>query len=135
MPEFTGKDMVINWVWSGGTLSLTSDQHSFTYTPSVKKFQTRTGNEAAETYQFGATDFTAQYDGLAQTGGTAINAALAIGVAGTLTVAPEGTASGKPKYVFPCISDKDPVTAWNFDDLTHINASWQGNGVYQVTNY
>ena len=135
MAEFTGKDMVVSWVWSGGTLAMTSDQHTFSFTDSIKKYNVRTGSEAYESYITGATDFTCTYDGLAQTGGTAFNAALAIGVQGTLTVSPEGTTSGKPKYIFPCFSDKTPVASWNYDDVTHINASWQGNGAYTVTGY
>lgn len=133
MAEFTGKDLVVSWIYSGGTVTLTADYHTFAYTPSIEKFNTRAGNESANTYLTGASDFTATYDGLAQAGGTATEDALKMGTYGTIIVQPEGTAAGKRKYTFPAFCDKDPLTSFAYNDLVHLQASWQGNGAYTLT--
>jgi hypothetical protein len=134
MAEYTGKDLICSWVTSSGTTTFTADYQKFTWSPSIEKFKTRASNEAYESYITGATDFTASLDALAQTSGTALTAQCALGQIGTLTAQPEGTATGKQKFTLPCFVDKFPLTDFVFNDLTHINISWQGNGAYTVTS-
>jgi hypothetical protein len=133
MPEYTGKDLIASWVTSTGTTTFTADYQKFSWSPSIEKFKTRASSEAAETYITGATDFTATLDALAQTSGTALTAQCALGQIGTLTVQPEGTATGKQKFTLPCMVDKYPLTDFMFNDLVHINVNWQGNGTYTAT--
>jgi hypothetical protein len=133
MPEYTGKDMVISWVYSGGTISLTDDYRVFSWTPSIEKFNTRASSEANEAYITGAKDFTASYSGLAQSAGTALEDAFSIGTSGTLTVQPEGTATGKRKFTFPCFTVSEPVQQYQYNALVETKIDWQGNGAWTKT--
>lgn len=134
MAEYTGKDMIVTWVYgtTPGTITLSSEFHTFSYNETQEKFNTRAGAEQAETYITGATDFTCQYDGLHQSGtaGTLTQTALTMGMIGTLTVQPQGTAGSLPKLVFPCFVDSAALPSYAYNDLIHINVSWQGNGTF-----
>lgn len=131
--EFTGKDLVINWLWSGGTLALTAEYKTFSWTPSQDKYETTTSNDLNKTYITGLKDFTASFNAYHLTGGTALEDALAIGTQGTLIVQPEGTATGKRKLTFPVFTTNDPVTSYAYNALAEINASFQGNGAWTET--
>lgn len=135
MAEFTGKDCFVQWVWSGGTVALTTDFRRFTYTPTQAKFDTTTSNETDETYLTGIKGFTASYEGLGQAGGTATWDPFVIGTSGTLTVGPEGTATGKRKFTFPCFTTSDPLTDFVYNDLVKVAIAFQGNGAITRTTY
>jgi len=134
MAEYTGKDLVCTWTTSTGTTTLTADYQKFTWAPSIEKYKTRASSEAFESYITGATDFTASFDGLAQTSGTALTAQCAMGQIGTVVVQPEGTATGKQKITLPCMIDKFPLTDFAYNDLVHVNISWQGNGAFAIAS-
>lgn len=133
MAELLGKDAVVTWVISTGTTLLQADYRTFGYQPAQDKFEISCGTETAKSYLTGQKDFTAHYGGLAQAGGTALVAALQMGQAGTLTVQPEGTATGKQKYTFPCFCANDPVTQWAYNQLVEVSIDWQGNGPYTIS--
>lgn len=133
MTELLGKDAVLSWVYSGGTISLTADYRTFSWTPSQDKFEVTCSSELNKTYITGVKDFTAQYQGLAQAGGTALEDAFSLGTAGTLTVQPEGTATGKRKFTFPMFVTNEPIPSYAYNALIEVNIAWQGNGAWTKT--
>jgi len=102
--NITGKDAYISWASSAGTINLSTDYRSVSINESVDTAETTAGADTHKTYLPTIKSATINYLGLFPSGGTALYAALAAGVQGTLTVAPEGTASGKVSKVYPAIS-------------------------------
>jgi hypothetical protein len=133
MPEFYGKDVVIQWSGTGGTIDLSADQRSVTFSPSIQMDDNSTGNAGAKTYLTRQTDFTVSYKGLYQTGtagiGSATEDALAPGQVGTIYCYPEGSVAGTAyrKYTWPVIS-QGIQQSWGYTSLTELNCSFQGNG-------
>ena len=56
-----------------------------------------------------------------------------MGTDGTLTVQPQGTATGCQKFVLPCFTTNDPVTKFQYAGITEVSIAWQGNGDYSNT--
>ena len=61
--------------------------------------------------------------------GSAVRRTLARGNHGTLTVGPEGTAVGKPKYVVP-VHITAFSTEYPYDGVVEFSANWQGDGAF-----
>ena len=100
MAEFiAGPTMVLSWIWSGGTTSLAGDYRTCSWNPSVNYVDSSAGSDTHVGRLTALKDATAAVTLVAQTAGTALNAALAPGAAGTLIIAPEGTASGKRAHL------------------------------------
>jgi hypothetical protein len=127
MTEFYGKDLQFTFNGTGGTANLSEYQRGASFSPSGKIDVNTTGAAGAETRQVGIKDFTVSYRGLWQSVGTAIEALLAFGEAGTVYLAPEGTATGARKYTLPVIS-QGPQVNLAYDGLTELNISFVGNG-------
>ena len=137
MAEILGNNAVVTWTYgSAGTIALQADYRKFSYSPSQDKFEVSCGTEAAKSYIVGQKDFTAQYAGLYQSGGTpsagtqSYDTAFTMGQVGTVVVQAEGTATGKPKWTFPVFCTDDPVSDLGYTDVILVTISWQGNGVY-----
>jgi hypothetical protein len=135
MTEYICNAAAISWAYSGGTVTLSGDWRSFNFNPSQDKFDSTAGTHTSKTYIRGLIDFTCDLVGLAHggTSGTAVLAAFAMGTDGTLTVHPQGTATGNQKFVLPCFTTGDPVTKFQYAGLTEIGLSFQGNGTYSNT--
>ena len=140
MAENLGNNAVVTWTYGGaGTIALSADYRSFSYSPSIATYDVSAGTETAKSYVTGQKDFTAQYSGLYQTNGTAsagtasYSSAFAMGQAGTVVVQPEGTATGKPKWTFPVFTTSDPVVSVAYNELMMVNIAWQGNGAYTLS--
>lgn len=130
MAEFiAGPTMVLSWIWSGGTTSLAGDYRTCSWNPSVAFVDSSAGSDTHVGRLTALKDATASVTLVAQTAGTALNAALAPGVAGTLIIAPEGTASGKRKITFPCYSD-GATYEHPYADIVAISAGFTGNGAH-----
>jgi len=127
--NITGKDAVISWVWSGGTVNLATDYRSVSIKESVDTAETTAGADTHKTYLPTIKSATIDYSGLFPTGGTALYAALAAGVSGTLTVAPEGTAAGKVSHAYPAIS-KGATYDTPYADVVTVNVTFQSNGAW-----
>lgn len=100
-----GPTMVLTWIISNGTFSLNSDYRTLEWNPTVTYEDVTAGSDTHVGRQTTLKDATCSCTLVQQTGGTAIIAALQPGQAGTLTISPEGTASGKRKITFPAFSD------------------------------
>ena len=127
--NITGKDAVISWVWSGGTVNLATDYRSVSIKENVDTAETTAGADTHKTYLPTIKSATIDYSGLFPTGGTALYAALAAGVSGTLTVAPEGTAAGKVSKAYPAIS-MGATYDTPYADVVTVNVTFQSNGAW-----
>ena len=128
MAEFTGKDLVLNWVWSGGTVSLNGDYRTCVWTPTVAYADISAGSDTHVGRLTALKDATAAVS-IVDSAGTAIHTSLDAGVAGTLIIQPQGTASGKRKITFPCFSD-GASPSYTYNDTSTISVNFTGNGSY-----
>lgn len=127
--NITGKDAYISWVWTGGTLNLATDFRTLALNESVDTAETTAGADTHKTYLATIKSASIDYSGLFPTGGTTLYAALAAGMSGTLTVAPEGTASGKVSHAYPaiCLGAKFNVP---YADTVEVSCTFQSNGAW-----
>ena len=127
--NITGKDAYISWVWTGGTLNLNTDYRSVSIKENVDTAETTAGADTHKTYLPTIKSATIDYSGLFPTGGTALYAALAAGMSGTLTVAPEGTASGKVSHAYPAIC-MGATYDTPYADVVTVNCTFQSTGAW-----
>ena len=128
MTAYTGKDLAISWIYTGGTIALEADYRALDYTPTVEMFDQSAGSDAAKTYVAGQVDGTINISALMQSGGTVLKTALKEGNGGTIIFGPEGTASGKEKVTIPAIS-QGAKTNIQYNSLTELTCSFQQNGL------
>lgn len=126
--------MVLQWIWSGGTTSLAADYRNVTWSPSIAYAETTAGSDTNVGRLTTIKDATAAIELVNAAGGTALYAALNAGVAGTLIIGPEGTATGKRKITFPCFSDgaQYPMP---YADVATVTCGFTGNGAYTDSAY
>jgi hypothetical protein len=135
MAEYiSGPTMVLSWIWSGGTVSLAADYRNVTWSPSVAYAETTAGSDTHVGRLTTIKDATASIELVNAAGGTALYAALAPGVAGTLIIGPEGTATGKRKISFPCYSDGGQY-AQPYADVATVTCGFTGNGAHTDSAY
>lgn len=134
MAEYlAGPTMVMTWTYSGGTITLAADYRTCTWSPSVAYEEVSAGSDSQVGRITGLKDATASISLVNQTGGTAIQTALQPGVAGTLVIQPEGTATSKRKITFPSYCDGGQVdfpysnvavTTCGFTGAGSVLANW-----------
>ena len=100
-----GPTMLLTWVYSGGTVSLEGDYRTCEWNPSITYEDVTAGSDTQIGRLTTLKDATCSVTVVNQTGGTALIAAFQPGQAGTLTIQPEGTSTGKRKITFPSYSD------------------------------
>lgn len=126
--EFSGSACVVSWIWSGGTVTLEGDYRKLSIKPSGKTWTGTAGSDSREKRYPGVGDASIDFDLVAQTGGTAVRAALAFGVQGTIIVGPEGTATGKPKTTMSGIS-QGLQEDYGYDNESQLKCTVIGDGV------
>jgi len=102
--EYTGKNLYVQWVGANGTVTLGGDFRTFSIKPTIGLAKGTAGSDTDETYLATVKDAQMSWAGVAQEGGTVLEDALVEGTEGTLTVGPEGTATGKRKWTVPAIA-------------------------------
>lgn len=127
MPAYRGSSLNVSWVYSGGTVDLSGDFRTFTYTPSVDMVDQTAGADTQKTYLAGLKDGQASLTAVMQAGGTATSNALVEGTSGTLTVGPEGTATAKQKIVIPAIAMGARFNI-PYADVVELSCDFQQNG-------
>jgi hypothetical protein len=127
MAEYSGANAVGTWITATGTTTLTGNQRSIDYTPSVDLYEATAGSDAAKTYIAGVKSGQLSMTLLSQTGGTALMAELAEGKVGTINNLALGTTANEPTMTFPAIS-QGVTRAAPYADLVTLNVSWQQNG-------
>jgi hypothetical protein len=129
--SFSGSALVVTWAGTAGTATVSGDQTTFDYTPTIDLIDQTSGADTNKKYLNGVKDGSASMASYFQSGtnlrGTVTWATLTEGNHGTLTWQPEGTAVGKPVYSMPAISQGVAVSH-PFNDKVLANCSWQQNG-------
>jgi len=135
MPEFSGSAVVLSWIWSGGTVTLQGDYRKCSIKPSVQTIVGTAGSDPREVKYPAVKDASIDIELVAQASGTAVLAALAEGVQGTVIVGPEGTATNKPKTTMSAISG-GVAQEYVYNDISVLTASFMGDGTtYTQGNY
>jgi len=129
MAEFTGTNLLLSWIWSGGTVTLGGDYRTCAWTPTVAYSDISAGSDTHVGRLTNLKDATAAVTLVDSAQGTATYAALGAGVGGTLIISPEGTATGKRKITFPCFSD-GAAYSYPYNDTVTISVNFTGNGAY-----
>jgi len=130
MAEFiAGQSMVLNWIYSAGTVSLGGDFRTCTWTPAIETVDTTAGNDAFAYSLPSIKSAKASITLVEQSAGTILNAALDAGVQGTLIIQPEGTATGKRKITMPAFSDGASYD-YPYKDVAAISCGFTGNAPY-----
>ena len=127
MTENLGKETIVQWVTPAGTVTLSTDQRNFSYTPSVDLIDVTAGADTQKTYCANLKDGQASFSGVNQQGGTVLQAALVEGTGGTLYIGEEGTVAGKPKKTVPAIA-MGAKFSMPYTDVVELSCDWQQNG-------
>jgi hypothetical protein len=128
MAEISGANAIGTWVTSTGTTTLTGNQRSIDYTPSVDLFEATAGADGNKTYVVGPKDGQLSMTLLTQGGstGTALLAQIVEGQIGTITSL-SAEASAGATMTFPAIC-QGATQSWPYADVCTINVSFQQNG-------
>ena len=124
--RYTGKDLDVQWVYSGGTVSLNADFKTLKTTEGTKAAERTAGADTHESFIPTIGTGKADHEMLDTTSsvGTQVWAALAKKTEGTLIWSPQGTATGKPKSsVAAYVDSRD--REFPFDDVVNIKVSFQ----------
>lgn len=128
MPAFTGKDLVLKWTYTSGTITMNTDFQDFVYTPSIDFHEATAGADVSKSRVAGLKDGVVSYKGLLQAGDLpAWGTAMALGMAGTITYYPEGTAAGKYAGTIPALC-QGLAHHLVYNALVEANVSWLQNG-------
>lgn len=126
--EFGGTAFYGTWIWSGGTVVLNTDYRNFNYTPSITFMDASAGADVAPNRLSYMKDGAVSCNMLMLNNmGTAVVAAFAEGVTGTLIWGEAGTASGAPKVTLPAIS-QGMTRDTPYSDVVTITVNWLQNG-------
>lgn len=132
MAGFAGSALVVTWIQAAATTVLTGDHKSLTYTPTINLYDETAGADGNKKYIPGTKDgtmtFNANMQGGTGAGGTATYSTLTEGNIGTLEWEPEGTASTKPNYAAPVIS-QGVQSSEPYDNVVEVTVNFQQNGL------
>lgn len=131
---FSGSAVVIQWIYAGGTATLSGDQRSISLSRSLDMHDATAGSDPYRKRLAGIKDMTASYNAVLAVGGTVIEDALESGANGTLIIGPEGTASGKRKYTLPMLS-AGPNVNIPYADVVELTNEFSLNGTPVIATY
>jgi hypothetical protein len=128
MAAISGSALFVLWTTSNGTTTLTGEQTTLTYTPSIEMYDETAGADAALQYipgRYGGA-LSMSVNGQAADG-SALAAQLWEGKLGTLTWGEQGSVSAKPKHLaaFYCTGMK---TTYPYNNVITYTADFQQNG-------
>lgn len=131
MAEYIGSAIVVSWIHSAGTATISGNYTTFTWSESVNLVDASAGADANVTRLVGIKDgqasMSAKFVGGTDTGGTATFSTLVAGAVGTLQWQPEGTAGTKPNFSVPAISNGRSFSH-PYSDVVVVDCSWSFNG-------
>lgn len=125
--EYAGSAFYAEWVYTGGTVTMSGDQRNFTWTPAQEFIDSTAGADTYRRRLESFKDATATIDTLAQTDGTALVTACEEGTNGTLTFGEAGTTSGYVKTTMPARAMGVNRSA-PYNDVVSYSVTWQANG-------
>lgn len=126
--EFAGSALYAQWIWSAGTVLVSTECRSFVYNDQGETIDSTAG---ADTSRMTINSFdTGQVTAsilLQSDMGTATYQAFARGNAGTLIWGEAGTVTGKPKTTLPARVDASTRNA-PYNDVVSMDITWLQNG-------
>ena len=126
--RMTGAGLYLEWVYNGGTVSITGDLRTFSYGAEQEVADITAGADGARSSKATVKNFSAESEILfTGTAGSAVFAVMPLGAEGTVRFYPQGTATGKPKGAFPAIVTKLDIDM-PYDDAVVISVEWMGQG-------
>lgn len=128
----SGQTMILTWTCSVGTINIAGDFRTVTWNPTVAYADASAGADTQTGRMPTLKDATAQVEAVTQTGGTQMAAALAPGMAGTLIIGPEGTATNKRKITLPAYCDGAQFS-FPYADVSVLSVGFSGSSV--LANY
>ena len=134
MAKFTGKNLSLSFIHSGGTLDLAADFRTLSKAPSIGMVDASAGSDADRTYLTTLKDGTYSWGGVSQEAGTVLRNALLEGSGGTLIIGEEGTVAGKPKETVVVISMGAQYNI-PYDNVVEISCQFQKNGARTLSVY
>ena len=126
MARYTGKDLLIEWITTGGTTDLSGDFRSFSVSEQQDAADSTAGDDTYKGYIPTFADATAELEMLDTKGtaGTPQWAGVAPGTEGTVRWSPGGTAAGQIKRYAPAfISGRD--SEFPYDDVVKLTVGFQ----------
>jgi len=132
--RYVGKDLVVHFIYSGGTVTLSGDQTAMNVNMVTGSADVSAGNDVYRQRIPTLTDNNADMTSFSiGANGTATWGVLSNGTQGTLVYYPQGTASGLPKGGFPAfIANKNH--AYPFEGGVTLNVTFMGQGGTYGTN-
>jgi len=125
--EFAGSALYGHWIWSGGTLVISTENRNFSYAENIETIDATAGSDATRRKIASFKNATASLSMTAQSDGTALIAACAAGVVGTLIFGEAGSVAGKPKTTMPAIS-LGISRSVPYADVVTYDISWESTG-------
>lgn len=129
--QYVGSSWYGTWTHSAGTAVLSGNQTKFGMERTVDTIEVTAGSDTQKAYLPTVTDnkFTyAYYDaGTAAAAGTLLASVLKPNTQGTITFAPQGTATGKPKYQIAAVVTSQKIE-YAFDAAALYEVEFLGSG-------
>ncbi len=125
--EFAGSALYATWIYSGGTVVLSTESRNFNYNVNQETIDATAGADATRRTLSSFKTATASLSMVAQTDGTVLITALTEGTRGTLIFGEAGTATGRPKVTLPAMS-LGISRSIPYADVVTYDISWQSTG-------
>lgn len=128
---------VLQWQTAAGSVSLLGDFRTVDWSPSTGYTEVTAGTDTQVGRLPTVKDATCSVTLITQTAGTQIAAYLLPQTAGTLTIGPEGTATGKRKITLPAYSDGAKFS-FPYEDVATISIQFSGSstlGTFSDSTY
>jgi len=137
MGRYTGKDLYVQWIYSGGTVALNADFRTLSTSEEADSAEKSAGADTHKSYIPTLTDSSAELEFLDVTGATGSTewAAVLPQNSGTLIWAPEGTTSTKPKHTVTDVFVTSRKRDMPFDDVVAVTVAFQFNVAPAQTAY
>jgi len=126
MARYTGKDLAIAWIWTGGTTWLEGDYRNLSTSEDQESADSTAGNDTYKAYIPTVADASGEVQLLDSnlTAGTALWAAVAPANVGTMIWYPEGTATGKNTHTAAAfVSSRE--REFPYDDVVTMTIGFQ----------
>lgn len=125
--EFSGSALYATWVYSGGTVVMSTDSRNLTATSGMEFIDATAGADIYRRRLASFKDYSVTIEHVAQTDGTALITACSEGTGGTLVFGEAGTATGSPKVTMPaiCMGISRNIP---YSDVVTYSITWENNG-------
>ncbi len=125
--EFAGSMLKAQWIYSGGTVQLETESRNFSYNAGIETIDRTAGADQTRKSLNSFKTASAALSMTAQSDGTALITALAVGTSGTLIFGEAGTVVGSPKTTLPA-RVSEFKRAMPYADLVTYDISWAADG-------